>query len=81
MSRELVGRLRSYRAYCPNTDRDDHPICNEAADAIERMSAPKSEVVGVDTWEGRPSDGPAEQRLRDQRAAPKSEAVDAQPRT
>ena len=36
---ELIERLRAYRAYCPNTDRADHPICNEAADRIAALVA------------------------------------------
>ena len=36
---DVVERLRSYRSYNPNTDRDDHPICDEAADRIEALEA------------------------------------------
>ena len=38
-SGDLVKQLREYRAYCPNNDRDDHPICDEAADRIEALEA------------------------------------------
>ena len=38
-SGDLVERLREYCAYCPSTDRDDHPICDEAADRIEALEA------------------------------------------
>lgn len=36
---DIEQRLRVYRAYNPNTDRDDHPICTEAADTIARLRA------------------------------------------
>lgn len=38
-TQELVERLRSYQAYCPQTDRSDHPICTEAADRLSEMDA------------------------------------------
>ena len=36
---ELIERLRTYRAYCPNTDRADHPICDQAATALDALMA------------------------------------------
>lgn len=36
---DLVARLREYQAYCPQTDRSDHPICIEAADRIEALES------------------------------------------
>jgi hypothetical protein len=38
-TQELVERLRIYQAYCPQTDRSDHPICTEAADRLSEMDA------------------------------------------
>lgn len=35
----LLERLDGYRSYNPNTDRDDHPICDQAASTIRALSA------------------------------------------
>jgi hypothetical protein len=42
---ELIERLRAYRAYCPNTDRADHPICNEAATALAALVAERDALA------------------------------------
>ncbi len=34
----LEARLEEYRAYNPNTDRDDHPICIEAATELRNRA-------------------------------------------
>lgn len=51
MMKELIERLRNYQAYCPNTDSSNHPICKEAADALEILEMEKRRLFAVTRWE------------------------------
>ena len=42
---DLVKRLHEYQAYCPQTDRSNHPICTEAASRIEALEAAMRNII------------------------------------
>lgn len=60
---DLKERLLNYRAYCPNTDRDDHPICGEALARIEQLEAALRDAERCLEW-GEPQPKPVLERVR-----------------